>query len=98
MTDVAANQKVASTDYAHGISFGEAFVVWLRVAMLSFGGPAGQIAVMHQELVERRRRAEKVIRSQRPKCLHRRDQPYQLASQAHQRCRTLLLPQRYQKN
>ena len=42
MTDVAANPKVSSTDYAHGISFGEAFVVWLRVAMLSFGGPAGQ--------------------------------------------------------
>ena len=41
MTDVAANPKVTSTDYAHGISFGEAFVVWLRVAMLSFGGPAG---------------------------------------------------------
>ena len=52
MTDVAANPKVASTDYAHGISFGEAFVVWLRVAMLSFGGPAGQIAVMHRILVE----------------------------------------------
>ena len=52
MTDVAANPKVTSTDYAHGISFGEAFVVWLRVAMLSFGGPAGQIAVMHRILVE----------------------------------------------
>src|SRR6478735_1847249 len=52
MTDVAANQKVASGDYAHGISFGEAFVVWLRVAILSFGGPAGQIAVMHRILVE----------------------------------------------
>ena len=45
-------RKVASTDYAHGISFGEAFVVWVRVAMLSFGGPAGQIAVMHRILVE----------------------------------------------
>ena len=52
MTDVAANPKVTSTDYAHGISFGEAFIVWLRVAMLSFGGPAGQIAVMHRILVE----------------------------------------------
>jgi len=36
----------------HGISFGEAFRVWLRVALLSFGGPAGQIAVMHRILVE----------------------------------------------
>ena len=38
--------------YDHGISFGEAFRVWLRVAVLSFGGPAGQIAVMHRILVE----------------------------------------------
>ncbi|MFX7844860.1 chromate transporter, partial [Acinetobacter baumannii] len=33
----------------------EAFGVWLRVAMLSFGGPAGQIAVMHRILVEEKR-------------------------------------------
>lgn len=33
-------------------SLAEAFWVWLRVAMLSFGGPAGQIAVMHRILVE----------------------------------------------
>lgn len=39
-------------DAGHGISFGEAFRVWLRVACLSFGGPAGQIAVMHRILVE----------------------------------------------
>src|SRR5437660_7082479 len=36
----------------HGVSFREAFWVWLRVALLSFGGPAGQIAVMHRILVE----------------------------------------------
>src|SRR5437016_5142074 len=39
----------------HGVSLGEAFRVWLRVAMLSFGGPAGQIAVMHRILVEEKR-------------------------------------------
>jgi chromate transporter len=39
-------------DAGHGISFNEAFRVWLRVAVLSFGGPAGQIAVMHRILVE----------------------------------------------
>ncbi|MET4800434.1 chromate efflux transporter [Bradyrhizobium sp. LB11.1] len=39
-------------DAGHGISSGEAFRVWLRVACLSFGGPAGQIAVMHRILVE----------------------------------------------
>src|SRR5258706_10147159 len=36
----------------HGVSFGEAVRVWTRVALLSFGGPAGQIAVMHRILVE----------------------------------------------
>jgi chromate transporter len=40
---------------AHGVSLGEAFRVWLRVALLSFGGPAGQIAVMHRILVEEKR-------------------------------------------
>ena len=34
------------------IPFGEAFRTWARVAALSFGGPAGQIAVMHRILVE----------------------------------------------
>src|SRR6266567_1611448 len=42
----------AGRESGHGISFGEAFRVWLRVAVLSFGGPAGQIAVMHRILVE----------------------------------------------
>jgi chromate transporter len=36
----------------HGIGFGEASRVWARIALLSFGGPAGQIAVMHRILVE----------------------------------------------
>jgi chromate transporter len=52
MTDVTANAKAGGQDYAHGISFNEALLVWLRVAILSFGGPAGQIAVMHRILVE----------------------------------------------
>jgi chromate transporter len=39
----------------HGVSAAEAFKVWLRIALLSFGGPAGQIAVMHRILVEERR-------------------------------------------
>ena len=45
-------ESSAAQTYDHGISFGEAFRVWLRVAVLSFGGPAGQIAVMHRILVE----------------------------------------------
>jgi chromate transporter len=40
---------------AHGVSFGEAVAVWGRIAALSFGGPAGQIAVMHRILVEEKR-------------------------------------------
>jgi chromate transporter len=50
--DIAANEMTTEADAGHGISFGEAFRVWLRVALLSFGGPAGQIAVMHRILVE----------------------------------------------
>lgn len=37
------------------IGFREAFLVWLRVAALSFGGPAGQIAVMHRILVDEKK-------------------------------------------
>jgi chromate transporter len=48
----ATMNKTAEADAGHGISFGEALRVWLRVALLSFGGPAGQIAVMHRILVE----------------------------------------------
>jgi chromate transporter len=50
--DIATNETNSEADAGHGISFGEAFRVWLRVALLSFGGPAGQIAVMHRILVE----------------------------------------------
>ncbi len=37
------------------VSFADAFRFWLRLGFISFGGPAGQIAIMHQELVEKRR-------------------------------------------
>ncbi|MFM9937935.1 MAG: chromate efflux transporter [Hyphomicrobiaceae bacterium] len=36
-------------------TFAEALKVWLRIGLLSFGGPAGQIALMHKELVENRK-------------------------------------------
>ncbi|BAV33360.1 chromate transporter [Sulfuricaulis limicola] len=37
------------------VSIGEAFAYWLKLGFISFGGPAGQISIMHQELVEKRR-------------------------------------------
>ncbi len=37
------------------VSFSEAFRYWLKLGFISFGGPAGQIAIMHQDLVERKR-------------------------------------------
>src|ERR1700756_2601731 len=54
---VTARPAIATggTIPAHGVSFGEACRVWLHVALLSFGGPAGQIAVMHRIVIEERR-------------------------------------------
>lgn len=37
------------------VSFWQAFAFWLKMGFISFGGPAGQIAIMHEELVVRRR-------------------------------------------
>ena len=39
----------------HGVPFSEAMKVWARIAALSFGGPAGQIAVMHRIIVEEKK-------------------------------------------
>src|SRR5437667_3972335 len=56
MTDaITVTRPAAPQPQAHGVSFAEAFAVWLRVALLSFGGPAGQIAVMHRILVDEKR-------------------------------------------
>jgi chromate transporter len=46
--DVSAPAPVA-------VSLREAFRFWLLLGFISFGGPAGQIAIMHRELVEKRR-------------------------------------------
>ncbi|PXX49035.1 chromate efflux transporter [Aquitalea magnusonii] len=37
------------------VSLRQAFAFWLKLGFISFGGPAGQIALLHQELVEKRR-------------------------------------------
>jgi chromate transporter len=54
-TTVSAAVPMTSTTAGHGVTFGEAAWVWARVAALSFGGPAGQIAMMHRILVEEKR-------------------------------------------
>src|SRR5215204_5113318 len=54
-TTAVADTASADTKPSHGVSLAEAFRVWLRVALLSFGGPAGQIAVMHRIIVEEKR-------------------------------------------
>ena len=55
---MATTQEVAthSGDAAPApVTLSQAFWYWLRLGFISFGGPAGQIAIMHQDLVERRR-------------------------------------------
>src|SRR5947199_10354136 len=54
MTQVSTAENIKSVP-AHGVSFNEALRVWTRVALLSFGGPAAQIAVMHRILVDEKR-------------------------------------------
>jgi chromate transporter len=58
VTDASVAPRPAPDDAAApppAVGFFEAFRFWLRLGFISFGGPAGQIAIMHQELVERRR-------------------------------------------
>lgn len=56
MTTTTSTADNAVPDQApSSVSFWEAFRFWLKIGFISFGGPAGQISIMHQELVERRR-------------------------------------------
>src|SRR5277367_6328843 len=54
-TEFEAPAPIQAAVHHHGVSFGEALRVWLRVAALSFGGPAGQIAVMHRIIVDEKK-------------------------------------------
>ncbi|MBN8518446.1 MAG: chromate efflux transporter [Candidatus Accumulibacter sp.] len=49
------NRGLANPAAPPSVSFWQAFAFWLKLGCISFGGPAGQISMMHAELVERRR-------------------------------------------
>ena len=51
----AEGNRPENGDVPPPVSFREAFFFWLKLGFVSFGGPAGQISLMHQELVEQRR-------------------------------------------
>ena len=52
MTHMSSTEKPARS------SFGEAFLVWLKIGCINFGGPAGQIALMHRILVDEKKWVE----------------------------------------
>lgn len=47
--------KQTATTTPASVSLREAFLYWLKLGFISFGGPAGQLGMMHQDLVEKRR-------------------------------------------
>src|SRR3989442_14048549 len=55
MAEATAGDTVSRTVHARCVLLAGAFRVWLRVAALSFGGPAGQIAVMHRIIVDEKK-------------------------------------------
>lgn len=55
MSETAAPSVEPDLPRTEPVSLFQAFLFWLKLGFISFGGPAGQISIMHQELVERRR-------------------------------------------
>lgn len=55
MSNPSIQNNLSRDETPKPVSFWEAFQFWLKLGFISFGGPAGQISIMHQELVERRR-------------------------------------------
>ena len=55
-TNIELNTALAeNSDSPLPVSFWQAFLFWLKLGFISFGGPAGQISIMHQELVDQKR-------------------------------------------
>ena len=55
MSEPAGQDAITAPAPPSSPSLGQATRFWLKLGFISFGGPAGQIAIMHRELVERRR-------------------------------------------
>jgi hypothetical protein len=55
MSQLSVAGSEPRVEHRHGVSLAEATRVWLRVVALSFGGPAGQIAVMHRIIVDEKK-------------------------------------------
>jgi chromate transporter len=50
-----ATDEVGTENGTKPVGFWEAFWFWVKLGFINFGGPAGQIAIMHRELVEKKR-------------------------------------------
>ena len=53
--DTSQQQLSDNTQPPEAVTLAQAFRYWLKLGFISFGGPAGQIAIMHQDLVEKKR-------------------------------------------
>src|SRR5688500_17205863 len=56
--ELAATSEALKTEMSGAsrqVPFSEAFRFWIKLGFISFGGPAGQIAIMHKELVDKKR-------------------------------------------
>jgi chromate transporter len=53
--DSGSADMTQNSHTSHGVKFADAFKTWVKIALLSFGGPAGQIAMMHRILVDEKK-------------------------------------------
>src|SRR6516165_3959991 len=55
LTGQSRMTRMATSDTIVRPSFGEAFLIWLKIGCINFGGPAGQIALMHRVVVDEKK-------------------------------------------